>query len=306
MPDDTSIQEWWAAGVERRQPLHIDRGHYKCLQPLSFDLNGCRQVGITVTGDGQGMSCFELASVSGGVPFRILCSHAADDDPKAEVSAFAADFSGFSVITRFDGPGAQLGRDDFLDALNSCYLQKFKIDNSCDSENVEALRVNHVLQTQFDVRANCHSRKNKNNLGTALHLRQSKFNKFQGGFSNAHIGILLSGGASSSNVFDCIDFEEGNVAIVVDSPDARNNLWLSPQLAYRHGLDFRDGVNNIIDSPNDGLRMERYNADGAVAGRKKGYLILNDKGLIMRNLLGDSNRVPKGLLERCARSQADD
>ena len=295
--DDASIRDWWEAGVAGRE-LHMEGGDYLCLQAVTFDLTGCREQGIKVTGAGQGRARLMLDRISDEIPFSVICSHGPEDDTAAEVSAFDCDLSGFSVSTRFDGPGARIGQDDFLDALNSCYFSKLKFDNNCDSDKTEALRVNHVLQTQFDVRANCVGRPCKNNIGTAVHLRQSKFNLFAGGFSNAQVGLLMSGGASSSNVMTGIDFEEGGIAVVIDSEHARNNKLVAPQIAYRHGFDFRAGENNIVDAPNLGLRTERFCEDECQIGTNSNYVVLNDRGLVFRNLLGEPTRPPDDLLAR--------
>ena len=297
-PDDKSIQEWWDAGVRLGREIKIEEGHYRFLKAVVFDLTSCREEGLKITGSGQGRTVLQLSKVSNEIPFQVICSHKEDDKPDKEVSAFYTDFSSFSVATHFDGPGAQLGNDDFLDALNSCYFQKLKFDNSCDNRAAEALRINHVLRSLFEIHANCHAKPCKRNVGTSVHLRQSRMNVFTGGMSNADIGLLMSGGPSASNTLTSIDFEEGNIAVVIDTPEACNNRIITPQIAYRHGLDFRSGNNNAVVTPNDGLRVERYDKNGNEVGRKHGWFVLNDKGLVLSDMLNQPKRPSAELLRR--------
>ncbi len=303
-PDDQSIQEWWDAGVRLGRELKIEEGHYRCLKAIILNLSGCREDGIIVTGAGRRRSVFELAAVDNDVPFQIVCKRDNSDPCKDEYSAFDSEFSRFGIAARFNGPALQLGQngcggDQYPDALNSCYFEKLGTDNNADSHDNVAVKVNYVLQSIIDVKANCHGRPDKLNKGTALQLRHSAFNVFSGSYCNAHTCMEISGDDSSfSNFFHPVDFEEGTVAVRVTAEKSRNQTMMTPHLGTKHGFSCQAGEKFVVITPNDGLRIEDYNATGQQIGQSKGQLIVHGKGLEFVSLLNGDNYIMPSRVER--------
>jgi len=131
-----------------------------------------------------------------------------------------------SITSSHDGVLVQVGKSDFSDPLNCAAWRNVGIFNSKVGTSAEALRLNYVVNSIFDMcRANCYADGAGANYGKSLNCRQVAFCVFNGGsYGNGDYGISFRDGISYGNVFNAVDVENVNYGILHASTGGRNTF----------------------------------------------------------------------------------
>lgn len=265
--DLPAINRWLAEGLATGRPLYAEGGKYWVRDPIEIDVRQRSRKGIYIFGVGLGESEFDLTHIDSAhdVPFLIHCSNEPGAAPDKVADAFHWNIKRIGLIGKRNGPVAQIGEDDLLDAHNSFYFEKCGINNDYllkprEEDRVAALRMNFTCQGAVNIVANCRPQndeecdvKDRCRAGAALELRQAQFTRFYGSYSNANHGIRMIDGYSYGNHFDTPNLEENATCIVIDSSHAHNNKFTTGTFVGNNGLDFRQGSSNIVEAPNIAL-----------------------------------------------------
>ncbi|WP_158930784.1 hypothetical protein [Acidisphaera sp. S103] len=252
--DDTAaIDAWWFHLMRHGGKGALPVGTCVARSPIVWDMTK-RRNGIRIAGAGQGQSVLDLRAIESGTPLLITAAKA----------MFYGHFSDFTVLTDTKGPGVQLGRPDLTDALNGFTFTQMEFKNAANDEAAVALQVNGCVNCDFEtITTNTGGGSiTGTGKGVSLQLRYAAFSRFMGSFSDAGTGVQLTRGYVFGNVFEALDIEVVNTAILVDSPHAARNTFIGGQFAAMTGLNFTAGNANIVTNPNIAL----YRGGVAVAG----------------------------------------
>lgn len=240
--DDTAaLEAWWGRLMRDGGAGSLPAGVCVATRPLAWDMTA-RRDGIRISGAGQGQSVLDLRAVKTGTPLLVTASG----------DMFYGHFSDFTVLTDIAAPGVRLGRAESKDALNGFTLTQIEFKNAARDQAAVALQVNGCYNCDFQaVTTNTGGGSTSGNgKGVSLEVRQAAFSRFMGSFSGAGVGLRLTGGYIFGNVFEALDIEVADTAVLIDSPKADRNSFVGGQFVAMTGLDFMAGSANLVTNPN--------------------------------------------------------
>lgn len=138
---------------------------------------------------------------------------------KSTTDWFDPYLSGFTVAGSFAFPLCVIGNNDFSDPVNMLRLIDVSFENSANSPNNVALRLNYIAGGKAEnLRCNAYALAVDNVLvavnGTGIEIRQAKFMQFDaGGFGNAARSIDFKDGSSQNCVFIAPTLENCDYAV---------------------------------------------------------------------------------------------
>lgn len=249
----TQITNWLTVGIATRRPFYIPGGGQFTDNPRVIDLGPVAGTGIKMYGDAADASAFNIT----GGGWTLICSTGGG-------GCFYSKFSGFDISSNgWGGPALQVMRDNYSDAANGFVFEDMRITNSANSGATNsALKLNGVFSCDFrNVTANCGSTSFASATGVAsLRMTQASFNRFQGSFSGAGIGIHLTAnsgvgasGFSFGNVFHAIDAEVNWYDVQIDTGNAANNTFTGGQWEWTTGgapFNCTAGFSNVFQNGN--------------------------------------------------------
>jgi hypothetical protein len=254
--DDTAaLEAWWKHLMAQGGAGELPSATCLATRPLVWDLSA-RRTGVRITGAGQGQSVIDLRGVKVGVPLLVTGDRA----------LFYAHFSDFTVVSDIAGPGTLLGRPALTDALNGFTFTQLEFKNAASDPAAVALQVNGCFNCDFQtVTTNTGGGSvDGHGRGVSLQVRHAAFSRFMGSFSGARVGLHLTGGYIFGNVFQALDIEVVDTAVLIDSPKAERNSFQGGSFVAMTGLDFVAGGANVVANPN----LSPYAGGVAVAGTK--------------------------------------
>lgn len=226
----------------------VPPGRFRFEHDLVLDFAANRDGGVHFHGSGQNASLFVFATGQG---MKVV-------DTRGE-GIFYGSFDNFGVLADHpSGAALELGRPDFADALNGFAFRDVFVKNIAGTANSQGLALNEVYSSVFSnvtTSAGCRD-ENCPQGGDALVLRQAAFDTFQGSFSDAHIGVHLTGGYNFGNVFQALDEEVNFIDLVIDSASSRYNTFVGGQWHWYQGpghaqsVQTTAGLSNVIDNVN--------------------------------------------------------
>lgn len=237
--DSAAISAAFTAAATLGRALYIPGtpNFYRCASQLYFNLGATTSLanlGIVVRGDGWRRTIIQFDNTVASPNMKIGASG-------ATTGAFYAIFQDFGVVGTVAGTVLQFGDTSFSDALNSCRFN-LNVINASTSASAVAVEINFVLQSEFDLIANCSGH------GTAIRIRQMQGCKVFGGAGNADVGVYMTAGSSYANDFGPLDLEVlTSTGLKIDSGNVFGNTFTGPwmsQMAY--AVDASAGFNNVI------------------------------------------------------------
>jgi hypothetical protein len=145
---------------------------------------------------------------------------------------FWGTFRDFAVQGNYAGITLQLGREDFLDPMNSFIFDGINVLNSSTSAGTCAIEANAVLNSQLYMVGNCGGH------GDALRCRQTQFCYIGGSYSQADNGVHFTGGYSFANVWLGVDLEVVNTCVRSDVSTASKQTFIGGQFVWTGSAAF--------------------------------------------------------------------
>jgi hypothetical protein len=222
-------------------PLFLSHGTYKLTRRLIIDYtaragSGFRLISVGAILDGR--------SITHGPVLEVACSGGTPAAPKGcfylkeEGTLFVyADTDAYAVI---------IGRPDFSDAHNAAKIDHLIVNNANSGERAGGLQLNYVLNSEIFAVADAAG-------GAAgIALEQMQISRLAGaGSASARGGaaLLIENGYSFANTIDAIDLEVAPRCLVIASPRAAHNTFLSPYMACPTGVDATAGNATELVNP---------------------------------------------------------
>jgi len=244
--DTTAVQNWWTGIVANKRPGILD-GVFRIASSIDFDYGSARQDGIIVRGLSRNNTGFQ---VDAGARVRFIDS--------GNIGVFYAALEDFFIrgnVASGTGPLVTIGKDDLLDAFNSCRFSLI-VNNShqpVTRDAAIALKLNYILQSNFDLVCNGGGSGNPlypataPGYGIAIQMRQVVFCHGAVAGGNANVGIDIPSGSNIyGNVFTGFDLEENGTGIRNRSANTFNNTVIGVNLAT-FPFDSTTGFGNTLE-----------------------------------------------------------
>jgi len=221
------------------RPLLLPAGTYPLNQTLVIDYSARADSGFRIISRGARI---DGTAIHNGPVLAIICSGGASKKPKGcfyfheEGSLFVnADTADYAV---------RFGLDDFSDAHNSAKIDHLIINNRSQAATAGGLRLNYVLNSEIFAVADA------GGGGAGLDLEQVQFSKISGaGSATNGTAMLIHGGYTMANTIEAMDLEASPVCLVITSPSANHNTFVSPYFGCPTALVASNGASNLLLNP---------------------------------------------------------
>lgn len=221
------------------RPLLLPPGTYSLDQTLVIDYAGRADSGFRIISRGARI---DATAINGGPALAIICSGGTTPKPK---NCFYFHEEG-TLFVNADTPeyAVRFGLDDFSDAHNSAKIDHLIVNNRSQSATAGGLRLNYVLNSDLFAVADAAGG------GAGLNLAQVQFSKISGAASAAGgIAMLIQGGYTMANTIQAMDLEVARVCLMIASPSANHNTFVSPYFACPTALVALNGASNLLLNP---------------------------------------------------------
>jgi hypothetical protein len=226
-----------ALGSDR--PLLLPSGTYTLNQTLVIDYATRADSGFRIISQGARI---DGTAVHNGPVLAIICSGGTTAKPRScfyfheEGSLFVnADTADYAV---------RFGLDDFSDAHNAAKIDHLIVNNRSQTPTASGLRLNYVLNSEIFAIADA------GGGGAGLDLEQVQFSKISGAASaTTGTAMLIRGGYTLANTIQAMDLEVARVCLVIASPSANHNTFISPYFACPAALVASNGASNLLLNP---------------------------------------------------------
>jgi hypothetical protein len=222
-------------------PLLLPHGTYKLSRPLVIDYakragNGFRLISIGAALDGR--------SIADRPVLEVVCS---GGTPAAPVGCFYFKEEGtLFVDADTDAYAVVIGRVDFADAHNAAKIDHLIVNNASSHARAGGLQLNYVLNSEIFAVADSAG-------GAAgIALEQTQISRLGGAGSASAPGgaaLLIENGYSFANTIDAMDLEVAPRCLVITSPRAAHNTFVSPYMACPIGVDATAGDATELVNP---------------------------------------------------------
>ena len=240
--DDTAaINAALAAALASDQPLFLPHATFRITQTLVIDYQAQASVGFRLISMG---AVIDGTSVSSGPALEILCSGGTPSSPK---SCFYFNEQGtLFVNANTNSYAAIIGAPDFSDAHNSIKIDHLIVNNASAGPRAGGLQLNYVLSSQiFAVGDSAGG-------GAGIALEQTQISHIAGaGSASAQggAGLLIENGYSFANTIDAMDLEVAPTCLVIASPTAAHNTFISLYMACPTAVDATSGNTTQLVNP---------------------------------------------------------
>jgi len=221
------------------RPLLLPAGTYSLNQTLVIDYATRADSGFRIISQGARI---DGTAIHNGPVIAIICSGGTTAKPKGcfyfhqEGTLFVnADTSDFAV---------RFGLDNLSDAHNSAKIDHLIINNRSQMATASGLRLNYVLN------ADIFAVSDAGGGGPGLDLEQVQFSKISGAASATNgIAMQIRGGYTMANTIQSMDLEVARSCLVISSPSANHNTFVSPYFACPTPLVALNGTSNLLLNP---------------------------------------------------------
>jgi hypothetical protein len=239
--DSTAFAGALRAALATDQPLFLPRATYRLGHPLVIDYTPSATTGFRLMSFG---AILDGRGIGHGPVLAVTCSGGSTATPrgcfyfKEEGTLFVyADTDDYAVV---------IGRRDFADAQNAIKIDHLLVNNANPGARSGGLQLNFVLGSEIFAVADTAG-------GAAgIALEQMQFSRLGGaGSANAPGGaaLLIENGYSFANTIESIDLEVAPICLVVASPHAAHNTFVSPYMGCPTGVDATAGNANQLVNP---------------------------------------------------------
>jgi hypothetical protein len=234
-----NLQAAVADALSSDRPLLLPSGTYPINQTLVIDYTSRADSGFRILSQGARI---DGTAIHNGPALAIICSGGSSAKPKGcfyfheEGTLFVnADTSDYAV---------RVGRDDFSDAHNSAKVDHLIVNNRSQTVTASGVRLNFVLNAELYLVSDA------GGGGAGLDLEQVQFSKLSGAASATNgIAMLIGGGYTMANTLQAMDLEVARFCLVVASPTANHNTFISPYFACPTALVALSGASNLLLNP---------------------------------------------------------
>jgi hypothetical protein len=240
--DDTAaIADAMRAALAGDLPLFLSPGTYKLTRPLVIDYAARASTGFRLISFG---AILDGRSIAHGPVLEVACSGGTRAAPKGcfyfkeEGTLFVdADTDAYAVV---------IGRIDFADAQNATKIDHLIVNNASSSARAGGLQLNYVLNSEIFAVADSAG-------GAAgIALEQTQISRLGGAGSASAPGgaaLLIENGYSFANTIEAMDLEVAPRCLVITSPRAAHNTFVSPYMACPTGVDATAGNATELVNP---------------------------------------------------------
>lgn len=240
--DDTAaIADAMRAALAGDLPLFLSPGTYKLTRSLVIDYAARASTGFRLISFG---AILDGRSIAHGPVLEVACSGGTRAAPKGcfyfkeEGTLFVdADTDAYAVV---------IGRIDFADAQNATKIDHLIVNNASSSARAGGLQLNYVLNSEIFAVANSAG-------GAAgIALEQTQISRLGGAGSASAPGgsaLLIENGYSFANTIEAMDLEVAPRCLVITSPRAAHNTFVSPYMACPTGVDATAGNATELVNP---------------------------------------------------------
>jgi len=221
------------------RPLLLPPGTYPISQTLVIDYATRADSGFRIISQGARI---DGTAIRNGPALAIICSGGSRASPRG---CFYLHQEG-TLFINADTPdyAVRLGLDDFSDAHNSAKFDHLIVNNRSQAASASGTRLNYVLNSDLFVVSNAAGG------GAGLDFEQVQFSRISGAASAASgIAMLIGGGYTMANTIQAMDLEVARICLVITSPTANHNTFISPYFACPVALAATNGANNLLLNP---------------------------------------------------------
>jgi hypothetical protein len=240
--DDTAaIAGALRAALADDLPLFLPHGTYKLTHRLVIDYatradTGFRLISMGAVLDGR--------SIAHGAVLAVTCSSGTPAAPKG--CFYFKEEGTLFVYADSDDYAVVIGRPDFADAHNAIKIDHLIVNNANANARAGGLQLNYVLGSEIFAVADAAG-------GTAgIALEQTQFSRLGGAGSARAPGgaaLLIENGCSFANTIEAMDLEAAPRCLVITSPRAVHNTFVSPYMACPTAVDATAGKANALLNP---------------------------------------------------------
>ena len=240
--DDTAaIADALRAALAGDLPLFLSHGTYKLTRRLVIDYaaranTGFRLISIGAILDGR--------SIVRAPVLEVTCSGGTPTAPKG--CFYFKEEGTLFVYADADAYAVVIGRPDFADAHNATKIDHLVVNNANSGARAGGLQLNFVLNSEIYAVADSAG-------GAAgIALEQTQISRLGGAGSASAPGgsaLLIENGYSFANTIEAMDLEVAPRCLVITSPMAAHNTFVSPYMACPTGVDATAGNATELVNP---------------------------------------------------------
>jgi hypothetical protein len=234
-----NLQAALADALASDRPLLLPHGTYPIGRTVVIDYAMRADSGLRIISQGARI---DATAIRNGPALAIACSGGSTANPKG---CFYLHLEG-SLFVNADTPdfAVRFGLDDFSDAHNSAKIDHLIVNNRNQAAGASGVRLNYVLNSDLFLVSDAAGG------GAGLDLEQVQFSRISGAASAASgIAMLIRGGYTMANTIQAIDLEVARYCLVITSPFANHNTFVSPYFACPVALAAVDGASNLLLNP---------------------------------------------------------
>jgi hypothetical protein len=239
--DSTAIAGALRAALASDLPLFFSHGTYKLTHRLVIDYAGRATTGFRLISIG---AVLDGRSIAHGPVLEVACSGGTPPAPKG--CFYFKEEGALFVYADTDAYAVVIGRPDFSDAHNAAKIDDLIVNNANSGARAGGLQLNYVLNSEIFAVADSAG-------GAAgIALEQMQISRLAGaGSASARGGaaLLIERGYSFANTIAAIDLEVAPRCLVIASPRAAHNTFLSPYMACPTGVDATAGNATELVNP---------------------------------------------------------
>lgn len=239
--DSAAINRALAAALEADEPLFLPHGTFRITRPLVIDYQTHAGTGFRLISLG---AIINGKSISAEPVLEILCSGGNPHAPKG--CFYFSEQGALFVDANTNAYAVIIGQPDFSDAHNSLKLDHLIINNANSGRRAGGLQLNYVLGSQIFVVADSAG-------GAAgIALEQTQISHILGaGSASAEggAGLLIENGYSFANTIEAMDLEVAPTCLVIASPNAAHNTFISLYMACPTAVDAVSGNTTQLVNP---------------------------------------------------------
>lgn len=234
-----NLQAALADALASDRPLLLPHGTYLIGRTLVIDYAMRADSGLRIISQGARI---DATAIRNGPALAIACSGGSTVNPKG---CFYLHLEG-SLFVNADTPdfAVRFGLDDFSDAHNSAKIDHLIVNNRNQASAASGVRLNYVLNSDLFLVSDAAGG------GAGLDLEQVQFSRISGAASATNgIAMLIRGGYSMANTIQAIDLEVARYCLVITSPFANHNTFVSPYFGCPVALAAVSGASNLLLNP---------------------------------------------------------
>lgn len=234
-----NLQAAVADALASDRPLLLPSGTYPIKQTLVVDYTSRADSGFRILSQAARI---DGTAIHNGPALAVICSGGSAANPKG---CFYFHEEG-TLFINADTPdyAVRFGLDDFSDAHNSAKIDHLIVNNRSQAVTASGVRLNFVLNSELYLVSD------GGGGGVGLDLEQVQFSRLSGAASATNgIAMLIGGGYTMANTIQAIDLEVARFCLVITSPKANHNTFISPYFACPTALVATNGISNLLLNP---------------------------------------------------------